>query len=61
MARGKARRTRSRLNTTNGRTVKRQARSRGLEVSVAPRVLLGAVDGVGIVAVGALQLACEAW
>lgn len=28
----------------------------GLDASVVPRVLLGAVDGVGIVAVGALQL-----
>src|SRR5262249_31250694 len=57
MARGKARRPRSRLNTRNGRTINRQAPSMGLDAGVVPRVLLGAVDGVGIVAVGALQLA----
>jgi len=57
MARGKGRRTRSRLNTRNGRTINRQASSVGLDAGVVPRVLLGAVDGVGIVAVGALQMA----
>src|SRR5215470_5270186 len=57
MARGKARRSRSRLNTTNRETINRQARTMGLDGSVVPRVLLGAVDGVGIVAIGALQLA----
>ena len=56
MARGKARRTRSRVNTTNGRVINRQEWSMGLDPSVAPRALVGAVDGLGIVAVGALQL-----
>jgi|SRR5262245_39345354 len=58
MARGKARRTRSRLKTTNGRrAINRHARSVGLDASVVPRAFVGAVDGIGIVAVGALQLA----
>ena len=56
MARGKARRTRSRVNTTNGRVINRQEWSMGLDPSVAPRALVGAVDGLRIVAVGALQL-----
>jgi len=56
MARGKTRRTRSRVNTTNGRVINRQAWSMGLDPSVVPRALVGAVDGIGIVAVGALQL-----
>ena len=55
MARGRARRTRPR-NRKNGRTINQQARSTGLHANGVPRALLGAVDGVRMVAVGALQL-----
>jgi len=43
---------------TNGRTTtNRKTVSGGLNASVVPRVLLGAVDGIELVAVGALQIA----
>jgi hypothetical protein len=51
MARQRARTRSSRYN--GGRTTSRDGSA---EVSMVPRVLLGAVDGVEIVAVGALQL-----
>jgi hypothetical protein len=54
-ARGRARSKRRMAN--EGRTTKRAAASGGLNASMVPGVLLGAVDGVGIVAVGALQFA----
>jgi len=58
MARRRARRrARSRATTANGSTNDLRATGVGLDASVVPRVLLGAVDGVGIVAVGALELA----
>ena len=57
MARGRARsRARSRTTRANGSTTDRQATGVGLDSSMVPRVLLGAVDGVGIVGVGALEL-----
>jgi hypothetical protein len=59
MARGRARaRARSKQPDADaGRTTTRGGRVGGMDGSVVPRVLLGAVDGVEIVAVGALQLA----
>src|SRR5262245_37321261 len=50
--RARAERRPGRGSTTNG-----QAMSGGLNASVVPGALLGAVDGIGIVAIGALQLA----
>src|SRR5262249_12619500 len=59
MARPRARaRAHSRRRMANRSTMtNRQAVSGGLNANVVPHVLLGAVDGVGAVAVGALQLA----
>jgi hypothetical protein len=51
-ARGSARSVRRNVNGANRRDI-----LAGMDASVIPRVLLGAVDGVGIVAVGALQFA----
>src|SRR5262245_2427856 len=57
MARRRARaRARSERGVAN-RGAKRQAVGVGRDGYIVPRVLVGAVDGVGIVAVGALQLA----
>src|SRR5262245_32556294 len=58
MARRRARRrARSRATTANKSTNDLRTTGVGLDANVVPRVLLGAVDGVGIVAVGALELA----
>jgi hypothetical protein len=51
------RRARARRMVNRRTMMRRQAVSEGLNASVVPRVLLGAVDGVGVVAVGALQIA----
>src|SRR5215470_4661587 len=59
MPRPKARaRARSGRRIANGRMNRtRQSVSGGLNASAVPRVLLGAVDGVGVITVGALQIA----
>src|SRR5262249_61353066 len=59
MARPKARaRAHSKRRMANGRTtMNHHAVNGGLNASVVPRVLWGAVDGVEVVAVGALQIA----
>jgi hypothetical protein len=58
MARRRARvRARVAERSANGGRATRTARIGGIDGSVVPRVLLGAVDGVETVAVGALQLA----
>ena len=54
-ARGRGRLRRRAAN--QGRGGNRKAASDGLTAGVVPRVLVGAVDGVGVVAVGALELA----
>jgi len=59
MARSRARaRARSKRRMANASTItNRQGGGGGPNASLLPRVLLGAVDGVGAVAVGTLQLA----
>src|SRR6185503_12374315 len=54
-SRGRARSTRK--NANGNRTPGRGSVQGGVDASVVPRMLLGTVDRVGIVAVGALQFA----
>ena len=56
-ARARARAHSKRRMASGSTTTNRQAVNGRLNASVVPRVLLGAVDGIGAVAMGALQVA----